>query len=178
MKMAETSLCVDTQFLKFVHQIEQDIGHVAGKITVFAEHKRSSIIFRAHPYYRGRSLWRDWVMIQWETGVIPCPNLGIPRLDSLAGTREFPLDDGTIVGKGFGPLSRVLRTRKYHPTCDRRSSSVILFLTQPKTMKTEASSSACSTWWTSNLSSSPCCHSQCWHQKGLHHDESKRQLAK
>jgi hypothetical protein len=92
---------IDTQFLEFVHQIEQHIGHVAGKISVFAQHKRSSIMFRAHPHFMGKGLWRDWVMIKWQSGDYPAQIWGFLDLTNLPEGYSFPLADGTKVTKGF-----------------------------------------------------------------------------
>jgi hypothetical protein len=106
---------LDTQFLQFVHQIEQDIGHVAGKITVFAEHRRSSVMFRAHPQFRGKGLWRDWVMIKWQSGDFPAQIWGFLDLTNLPHGQSFPLFDGTNVTKGFWAIVESCFYKKTDP---------------------------------------------------------------
>jgi hypothetical protein len=120
------AVCLDTQFLEFVNQIETDIGHVAGKINVFAEHKRSSIMFRAHPYFRGRSLWRDWVMIQWQNGDFPAQIWGFLDLNNLPENEGFALVDGTIVRKGLWAIVESSFYKKVDPNV--RSSDLFKHL--------------------------------------------------
>ena len=44
------------------------------ELQVWTEHQRDSVVFRAHPLYRGNGSWRDWVLVDWgkEWGVLPC----------------------------------------------------------------------------------------------------------
>ena len=109
------TVTVDCQFLQFVHQIEQDIGHVAGQIHVFAEHKRDSIVFRAHPQFMGKGLWRDWVMIKWQSGDFPAQIWGFLDLTNLPEGDSFPLSDGTKVTKGLWAIVESCFYKKKDP---------------------------------------------------------------
>ena len=107
---------VDCQFAWFVHQIDQDIGHVAGKVAVFAEHRRSSIIFRAHPHFRGKGVWRDWVMIKWQSGDFPAQIWGFLDLTCLPEGSSFRLSDGTKVAKGYWAIVESCFYKKKDPS--------------------------------------------------------------
>ena len=110
-----SEITVDTQFLEFVHQMEHDIGHVAGKIAVFAEHTRSSIMFRAHPNFRGKGLWRDWVMIQWQSGDFPAQIWGFIDLTNLPTGEKFLLSNGSTVAKGVWAIVESCNYTKTDP---------------------------------------------------------------
>jgi hypothetical protein len=108
-------LFLNTQFLEFVHQIEVDIGHAAGKITISGEYVRSSIIFRAHPNFRGKGLWRDWVMIRWQTGDFPAQIWGFMDFRALPGGQSFPLTNGAVVSKGIWAIVESCFFKKTDP---------------------------------------------------------------
>jgi hypothetical protein len=74
---------LDTQFLEFAYQLQEDLAEILPKMPIRAEHSREGVIFRSHPNYRGKGMWRDWVMIQWETGPYPAQIWGFVDLSSL-----------------------------------------------------------------------------------------------
>jgi hypothetical protein len=94
-------LLVDTQFLGYVYQIQLDLGQFLSKLDVCAEHTRDSVMFRAHPNYRGKGLWRDWVMVQWEQGEFPAQIWGFLDLTVLPEEETFRLSSGDDVYKGI-----------------------------------------------------------------------------
>jgi len=95
---------VDTSFLQYVLAIEMNLyGLIESKILIYSEHKRNGIMFRAHPSYRGKGPWRDWVMIQWSRGSYPAMIWGFLDLRELqAGVEaqlkvEDTLPNGNVV---------------------------------------------------------------------------------
>ena len=52
-------------------------------VKVFSQYNRGEEIFRAHPNFRGKGLWRDWVMIQWNQGDYPAQIWGFLDLTHI-----------------------------------------------------------------------------------------------
>ena len=109
---AGENLCLDTQFLQYIHDIESDLFDFVGKIVVFAEHTRQSVVFRAHPNFCGKGLWRDWVMIEWQSGEYPAQIWGFLDLSGLPRGRSFRLSMGVGYPKGFGQSLRAASSKK------------------------------------------------------------------
>jgi hypothetical protein len=63
----------NTEFIKYVYFMEAKLleAEVIEFLEIKSEHIRSGQMFRAHPNYRGKGVWRDWVMIHWAEGNFP-----------------------------------------------------------------------------------------------------------
>jgi hypothetical protein len=90
----------DSGFLHFVLQIQKKTSEWLDFIPVCAEHNRNGQIFRSHPNYRGKGVWRDWVMIRWNTGDYPAKIWGFLDLSELPERVSVRVDDSTLVSKG------------------------------------------------------------------------------
>jgi len=93
-------VALDTQFVEYAARIQRDLFQMIEKIPLLAEHKRNRIMFRAHPSYRGKGPWRDWVMIEWNVGDFPALIWGYLDLTSLPDGETFLLTNGFHVSKG------------------------------------------------------------------------------
>ena len=80
---------IDVQLLAYLKIVQDKLmdDKAIERLCVFSEHTRSGQIFRAHPNYRGKGAWRDWVMIQWQEGDIPAMIWGFLDIS------ELPLGD-------------------------------------------------------------------------------------
>ena len=94
-------LLIDTQFLEYAWQIQQKVAHLVPKMRICAEHSREGQMFRAHPNFRGKGPWKDWVMIQWEEGEYPAQIWGFLDLTDIDEGTQVLLDDGLRVGSGI-----------------------------------------------------------------------------
>jgi hypothetical protein len=94
------AIAIDAQFLQYVCAIQDDLVECIDKIPICAEHCRAGEIFRAHPNYRGKGPWRDWVMIEWQTGEYPAQICGFLDLTQLTEGASVKLSNGTVVQKG------------------------------------------------------------------------------
>ena len=92
------ALAMDPQYLQYVCAIQDDLVEFIDKIPICAEHCRGGQIFRAHPNYRGKGPWRDWVMIEWQTGEYPAQICGFLDLTQLR--ESVKLSNGTDVQNG------------------------------------------------------------------------------
>jgi hypothetical protein len=99
MKNAE-NLMFDTQMLQFAMKIQHDIAHLVPKMPICAEHSRDGYIFRAHPNYRGKGPWRDWVMIKWEEGNFPAHIWGFIDLETIPEGVQVDLTINFTVERG------------------------------------------------------------------------------
>lgn len=88
-------LLLDVQFMNFVYQIQEDVEDFIPKMPICAEHSRNGVIFRAHPNYRGKGMWRDWVMIQWSDKPYPAQIWGFLDLTSLPQGVQVDLKNKT-----------------------------------------------------------------------------------
>ena len=97
------SVEMDTEIFDYVWSIHEALQNVAPSFRLCTEHCRNGQIFRSHPNYRGKSGWRDWVMVQWEEGDFPAKIWGfIDLMDMPEGTQvALPNDpDETVVERG------------------------------------------------------------------------------
>lgn len=94
------SLLIDTNFLEYCWGLQKSLVHLVPKLLFCAEHSRNGAIFRAHPNYRGKGVWRDWVMIQWDQGDVPAQIWAFIDLSHLNDEEEVELEDGTVIGSG------------------------------------------------------------------------------
>jgi hypothetical protein len=94
------AVALDPVFLQYAVNIQEHLAQDIPKIPIFAEHTRSGQIFRAHPNYRGKGPWRDWVMIQWEEGDFPAKIWGFFDLTALVAGRQYTFPDGIDVCRG------------------------------------------------------------------------------
>jgi hypothetical protein len=101
MKNSDT-LAIDTHFLEYCLQIQEDLQEFTEKIPICAEHCRGGQMFRSHPNYRGKGPWRDWVMIDWgQDGDFPGMIWGfIDLVDVIPAGNSVMLSNGTSVQKG------------------------------------------------------------------------------
>jgi hypothetical protein len=93
-------LVFDQDFLKYAHAIQEDIADMVPRMPICAEHSRGGQIFRSHPNYRGKGPWRDWVMIEWDTGDYPAQIWGFVDLSTLPVGAMLFLRDGQALEKG------------------------------------------------------------------------------
>ena len=91
----------DDGLLYFVLTILKKLSSWLEFIPVCAEHNRNGQIFRSHPNYRGKGVWRDWAMIRWNTGDYPSKIWGFLDLSELPGAASVKLNDGTVVSRGI-----------------------------------------------------------------------------
>jgi hypothetical protein len=94
------AVALDPEFLQYLCAIQDDLVEFIDKIPICAEHCRSGQMFRAHANYRGKGPWKDWVMIEWQTGEYPAQIWSFLDLTELAEGVSVKLNDGTFVQKG------------------------------------------------------------------------------
>ena len=68
-KWAKNTKWLD-QIVEFLNDLQNSVSKYIpnGQIMVHTEHKRDSVVWRAHPNYRGTGQWKDWVMVDWGPG--------------------------------------------------------------------------------------------------------------
>jgi hypothetical protein len=93
-------VAIDSEFLQYCCAIQDDLVDYMDVIPICAEHCRGGQIFRSHPNYRGKGPWRDWVMIEWQTGEYPAQICGFLDLTALREGASVKMNDGTTVQKG------------------------------------------------------------------------------
>jgi hypothetical protein len=78
------------QFLWDLQVLIADV--LLGKpLPIFTAHKRGDQMFRAHPNYRGKGPWRDWVWVNWgQEGRLPCHIWCFVVLEGLQSRRNAP----------------------------------------------------------------------------------------
>jgi len=109
----------DTQFLEFVLKMQQELVHLIPKIPICAEHSRNGIIFRAHPNYRGKGPWRDWVMINWDEGEYPAQIMGFLDLRGFPEGERVRLTNGKTVERGvYAVVESCLYVDELRPESD------------------------------------------------------------
>lgn len=88
---------MNTQLLEYVYSLQAVLleEELIERIQVFSEHTRSGQIFRAHPNYRGKGAWRDWVMIQWQDGDFPAQIWGFLDLTEIPEGVSVKIDATT-----------------------------------------------------------------------------------
>jgi hypothetical protein len=96
----KAAVALDTQYLRYCFQIQTDLAEHMRKLPICAEHNRRGQIFRAHPNYRGKGPWRDWVMVEWTTGEYPAQIWGFLDLSELPAGVSVALQNGTVVQQG------------------------------------------------------------------------------
>jgi hypothetical protein len=94
------AVALDPEFLEYVCTIQDDLAHFINKIPLCAEHCRNGQMFRAHPNYRGKGPWKDWVMIKWVEGEYPAQIRCFLDLTELGDCMSVKLSNGTSVQKG------------------------------------------------------------------------------
>jgi hypothetical protein len=94
------AVALDPEYLQYVCAIQDDLVEFMNKIPICAEHCRSGQMFRAHTNYRGKGPWRDWVMIEWQTGEYPAQIWSFLDLTELTEGVSVKLSNGSIVQKG------------------------------------------------------------------------------
>lgn len=94
---------MDTQLLEYLYKMQAKLLEaevMGGNLEVYSEHKRSGQIFRAHPKYRGKGVWRDWVMINWQEGEFPAQIWGFLDLTEIPYGQFVEVDDDSRVSNG------------------------------------------------------------------------------
>ena len=95
---------INVDLLVFLHGLQEMIyGKKEGSLAVWTVHRREDQIFRAHPNYRGKGPWRDWVWVNWgpSYGHLPCHIWSFVVIDDLpTGPKRLnyggiPLKKGT-----------------------------------------------------------------------------------
>jgi hypothetical protein len=90
------NLLIDNHFIQFVYDLQEDLAHVlTTPLHICAEHSRGGQIFRSHPNFMGKGVWRDWVMIAWSTGDLPARLWGFVDLSSIPQGQSTLLRDTT-----------------------------------------------------------------------------------
>ncbi len=78
------------EFLRDLQVLISDVL-MGESLPIFTYHRRGDQIFRAHPNYRGKGAWRDWVWVNWgEEGKIPCHIWCFVVLEGLPKRRNAP----------------------------------------------------------------------------------------
>lgn len=97
-------VALDSDFLHFLVSLQDELvdneTSNIDKLQVFTEHTRSGQIFRAHPNYRGKGVWRDWVMIQWQEGNFPAQIWGYLDLTAMPDGCSVKVDENNVVVSG------------------------------------------------------------------------------
>ena len=89
---------MDTMYLHFCWLLQKKVAHLNPKLLFCTEHSRDGLIFRAHPNYRGKGVWRDWAMIKWHEGDYPGQIWGFVDLTFMG--QEQVQFNGIPVGSG------------------------------------------------------------------------------
>jgi hypothetical protein len=92
----------NTEFIEYVYFMEAKLleAEVIEFLEIKSEHIRSGQMFRAHPNYRGKGVWRDWVMIHWDEGNSPAQIWGDVDLREIPHGRIVKIDDTNSVTHG------------------------------------------------------------------------------
>ena len=129
----------------FLHKLEKLQTKLQQEIPGFdnlcmhAEHTRSGQIFRAHPNYRGKGPWRDWVMIQWQEGDFPAQIHCFIDLQGLPTGVTVQVDENSTVAKGVfavvestvylededGPVSDIFRPLQLETVAKNKEGIVV-----------------------------------------------------
>jgi hypothetical protein len=57
----------------FLATVQNELLPYTKELEIRCEHKRNGALFRAHPNYRKRGYWNDWVLVDWGAdGKLPC----------------------------------------------------------------------------------------------------------
>lgn len=94
---------LDNQLLEYLEKLQAKLKtNIATfeKLQVHSEHTRSGQIFRAHPNYRGKGPWRDWVMLQWQEGDFPAQIWCFLDLTQLPTGITVEVDENSTADKG------------------------------------------------------------------------------
>ena len=91
---------IEAGLVDFLYDLQEELSDTVTKLQVYSEHSRHGQMFRAHPNYRGKGHWRDWVMIQWEEGDTPAEIWCYVDLTEIPEGTEITLDSGMIVEHG------------------------------------------------------------------------------
>ncbi|NJL56628.1 hypothetical protein HC928_16790 [bacterium] len=62
---------INSELIDFLWSVQKAVGNIIPEMPILAEHRRNGIMFRGHPNYRGKGIWRDWVMVRWQEGDFP-----------------------------------------------------------------------------------------------------------
>jgi hypothetical protein len=80
---AEGGMYLEGDFVDFVAELQETVGHLVKDFAVRTEHKRNGQIFRAHPKV-WKGVWRDWVEVNWGAdGHLPNKLWGFVDLSDL-----------------------------------------------------------------------------------------------
>lgn len=92
----------NTEFIEYLYRMQAKLleAKVIEFLEIKSEHTRSGQMFRAHPNYRGKGVWRDWVMIHWEEGNFPAQIWGYVDLREIPQGRIVKIDDTNSVTRG------------------------------------------------------------------------------
>jgi hypothetical protein len=95
-----TSMNID--LLTFLCELQEETSAYlpSHSLPIFTRHQRGSVIFHAHPNYRGKGAWKDWAVIDWGAGYgeLPCHLHAFVKLDNMP-TGSNKLEYGGIVLK-------------------------------------------------------------------------------
>jgi hypothetical protein len=109
------NLMQDNCLLHYVNDLQRNLSNWFPFLPVCAEHNRSGQIFRSHPNYRGKGVWRDWVMVKWNTGDFPAKIWGFIDMTSLPLGISVRLDDQTVVRNGVWAIIESCNYKKDPP---------------------------------------------------------------
>ena len=95
-------------------------------LPIFTHHRRGDHIFRAHPNYRGKGAWRDWVWIDWgrNYGQIPCHIWCFVKLECLGNERKAPQHGGITLNQNG--VYAVVESSEMEPDDDEVGRSAIM----------------------------------------------------
>lgn len=88
---------IDFELLEFLFNVTQIVG--IDDMKFCSEHRRSGVVFRSHPNYRGKGPWIDWVMINWGKEDHPAMIWGFFDLTMLEDV-EYTLHNGDKISNG------------------------------------------------------------------------------
>ena len=115
-------VAIDLQLLHYLEKLQNKLQtNVAtfDKLQICAEHTRSGQMFRAHPNYRGKGPWRDWVMLQWQEGDFPAQIWCFLDLTGLPTGIAVEVDENSTVNKGiYAVVSSTVYVEEDSPLSD------------------------------------------------------------
>ena len=104
-----------------------------GKLPVYTEHRRGSLIYHAHPNYRGNGFWRDWTLVDWVGyGVNPAHIWCFVELQNMPKGRNAINYGGILLTDG---VYGVVESAEYDDIDDQEDQTLDLFT--PLTLEVE-----------------------------------------
>jgi len=94
--VSKDDLLMDAPFIKYCWKLKEKLAHLIPSLVFWSEHSRNGVMLRAHPNYRSKGVWRDWVMIQWDQGEYPAKLWAFVDLTELDEDEEVEADGGAV----------------------------------------------------------------------------------